>query len=116
MFDRLMKNKIVLVAFGGLFIGLVAWYTLMKQEEPAGLLETKPVEATTASPEERAILDTLFQLRAIQLTGSIFSNPAFSALRDFRTEIVAEPIGRRNPFAPLGYDSAAPEESTDTGN
>lgn len=108
MFESLMKNKMILIVFGGLFIGLIAWYTLAGKEKPTGLLESNPVQATTASPEERAILDTLFQLRAIQLTGSIFSNPAFGALRDFRTEIVAEPIGRRNPFAPLDLVNVSP--------
>lgn len=83
-------------------IGTVAWYTLAgNADTEGGLVESKTVTAGVASPEERAILDTLLQLRAIQLSGTIFTNPAFAALRDFRTDIVAEPIGRRNPFAPL---------------
>jgi hypothetical protein len=113
MFAKLFNNKIVLVGLGGLLLGVIAWYVLSSEETPTSLLEVQPVAAGTVSAEERAILDTLFQLRAIQLTGSIFTNPAFLALRDFRTEIVAEPIGRRNPFAPLGADLAAPAE---TGN
>ena len=103
-----MKSKTTLVIIGGLLVGVIAWYTLAGQEEAPGLLEEKSVEAGTVSAEERAILDTLFQLRAIELSGTIFSNPAFNALRDFRTEIVAEPIGRRNPFAPLAPDTTVP--------
>lgn len=103
-----MKNKITLVILGGLLVGVIAWYTLAGQEEAPGLLQETSVEAGQVSAEERAILDTLFQLRAIELAGTIFTNPAFTALRDFRTEIVAEPIGRRNPFAPLTPDTTVP--------
>lgn len=103
-----MKNKVTLVILGGLLVGVIAWYTLAGQKETPGLLQETSVEAGTVSAEERAILDTLFQLRAIELSGTIFTNPAFNALRDFRTEIVAEPIGRRNPFAPLTPDTTVP--------
>lgn len=103
-----MKNKITLVILGGLLLGVIAWYTLAGREEAPGLLEEKPVAAGQVSVEERAILDTLFQLRAIELSGTIFNSPTFNTLRDFRTEIVAEPIGRRNPFAPLAPDTTVP--------
>lgn len=94
---------------GGILLGGAAWYGMMGggTKAPAGVVTTQNVAQGAVSDEQRAILDTLFQLRAIQLTGTIFGNPAFTSLKDFRTEIVAEPIGRRNPFAPLELDAAA---------
>jgi hypothetical protein len=98
---NIFKNKTTLVVIGGILIGVIAWYTLAGRAEPEGALVQSETVDGVASAEERVILDTLFQLRAIELSGTIFTNPAFMALRDFRTDIVAEPIGRRNPFAPL---------------
>ena len=106
MIDLLKKNKIVLIIIAVLVAGFV-WYGMSGSDTPQGGLIKSDELGGTGSPEttaERAMLETLFQLKAIQLSGSIFSNPAFQALRDFRTEIVAEPVGRENPFAPLGEE------------
>ena len=46
-------------------------------------------------------MGVLLDLRAIRLDGQIFSDPAFQSLRDSSVDIVLEPIGRVNPFAPL---------------
>lgn len=108
----------VLMIGGGILIGVIAWYSLTGDAVPAGVVQTENVAAGAVSEEQRIILDTLFQLRAIQLSGTIFNNPAFTSLKDFRTEIVAEPIGRRNPFAPLELDaaSAAANDEAAKGN
>jgi hypothetical protein len=100
--NELLKSKTTLVIVGGIIVGLAAWYVFSGTDEPVGLVRSETVGGGAVGVEERAILDTLFQLRAIQLSGTIFNNPTFTTLRDFRTDIVAEPIGRRNPFAPLG--------------
>lgn len=110
MLDILKKNKIILVIVGLLIAGFV-WYGMSGGTDTPALLESSAVNGDPAvAAQERQLLDTLFQLRAIQLAGTIFTNPAFQALRDFRTEIVSEPIGRKNPFAPLSQ-GANEEES-----
>ena len=113
MITSLLKSKTALIIIGGVIIGLTAWYVLIRNAGPEeALVQGETVAVGVASPEERAILDTLLQLHEIQLSGNIFTNPAFTALRDFRTEIVAEPIGRRNPFAPLDATEVAEENIT----
>lgn len=57
------------------------------------------------------LLKQLLQLRALQLNDAIFSRPAFESLQDFSQELVAEPVGRVNPFSPLGVDPAVPAET-----
>ena len=115
MIDIIRKNKIILVIIALLLAGFV-WYGMNgSSPESATLLEADSVDGTVGSEiaaQERVMLDTLLQLKAIQLSGNIFGNPAFQALRDFRTEIVSEPIGRKNPFAPLGESAAEAEEET----
>lgn len=113
MFDIIKKNKIILVVVALLFVGFV-WYGMSGVEETPSLLESNSFEGAVGSEvtaQERATLDTLFQLRSIQLLGNIFNDPAFQALRDYRIEIVAEPVGRKNPFAPLTETSPTVEEN-----
>lgn len=67
--------------------------------EPEAVLSNTGADST--SPAEREILSTLLELRGITLDGAILTDPSFRSLQDYSTEIVSEPIGRRNPFAPL---------------
>lgn len=93
---------VVIVVVGGI------WYGLTKQSAPPALLTT--VTTATGSPTndtaDQELVATLLTLRAVTLSGTILQDPAFTGLKDFGTTIVAEPIGRQNPFAPLG--STAP--------
>ena len=99
--EMLIKNKMILLMMGVIIGGFVL-YKYIRGDESSSLIQPQKQEISAgARAGERAILDTLLQLKAITLSGSIFENPAFSTLRDFRTEIVAEPIGRKNPFAPI---------------
>jgi hypothetical protein len=53
----------------------------------------------------REILALLADMKKIKLDESIFSDPAFQSLQDLSIELVPEPKGRPNPFAPLGRDA-----------
>ena len=58
---------------------------------------------------------TLTDLQSVSLDAPIFKNPAFITLQDFSRQIVPEPIGRHDPFAPLtptGQTSAGISGST----
>lgn len=91
----------VLLAFG-------VWYGLSQSSAPASLLTADtPADATS-----QGVVDTLLQLRAVKLDGVIFTEPAFQTLKDFSTQIVPEPVGRPNPFAPLASAVSANASST----
>lgn len=92
------RNILVTVGLGVVVAGGV-WYGMTSNSSPA-LLTTEDVSGV-GSTAERELIDTLLALREVSLDGSIFSNPAFLSLRDFGIQIVPEPAGRRNPFAPL---------------
>ncbi len=70
---------------------------------PEAMLTTETINdgSPTASTEDRELVETLLTLRAITLSGTIFSDPAFKVLQDFGTTIIPEPVGRQNPFAPI---------------
>lgn len=98
----LFANKFLLLILAavvavGLWIGLsspsTSDETLLSSENVTGTADTDPAG--------QEVVETLLALRAITLDGSIFSDPAFASLRDTSTDIVQEPVGRPNPFAPL---------------
>ncbi len=48
------------------------------------------------------LLAALALLKTIRLDTSMFTDPLFKSLSDWGKEIPSQPVGRRNPFAPLG--------------
>jgi hypothetical protein len=48
------------------------------------------------------LIAILGRLQSLSLEGTVFSNPLFRSLVDFGIELTPEPVGRPNPFAPLG--------------
>lgn len=107
------QNKIL---FAGIVILVSAaiWYGLSREKEDPSLLTS--LSTTSGSPTQenadQQLVATLLALRSVSLSGTIFQDPAFISLRDFGTAIVAEPLGRPNPFAPLQRPSSAPPSST----
>jgi len=57
---------------------------------------------------ERELLSTLLELRSLRLNEGIFNDPVFHSLRDFGQPLTPQPIGRNNPFAPIGTISSLP--------
>ena len=94
MISFLTRNALVVVIAGVLIAGGI-WYTFSGGSETETL-----VTESAGGTAESEVVDTLLALRAVSLSGTIFSDPAFKTLRDFGTQIVPEPIGRPNPFGP----------------
>jgi len=100
---KLISILIVLALLGA------GWYFLSGSPAPAPTLTTTNVSgATGTAAPDSTLVSTLLALRAVKLDGTIFSDPAFVSLKDFSTQIVPEPVGRDDPFAPL---SVAPSTS-----
>ena len=110
MIDILKRNKIILGAVAVIVI-LFAWYGLSSNPPGAALLTKTP---SVEAPGESDLVNTLLQLRTITLSGTIFSDPAFAGLRDFGTEIIPEPVGRPNPFAPISFSPQPPAKNNST--
>lgn len=106
----ILQNKMVILILGSIFVATAAWYLFLRDTTAAPLLKTE--DLTSASGADKDVVETLLQLRAITLSGTIFTDPAFVMLRDNGTQIVPEPAGRPNPFLPL--EGGVPAVSTST--
>lgn len=95
---------IIALVVGGVWLGL-------SSSPPSPDLVTTPMEGA-GNPVEQGIITTLLTFRSVELDPKILSSPAFTTLKDFSTQIIPEPIGRENPFAPLQYNPLPASAST----
>ncbi len=100
------QHKIPAFIILGLLLAGGAWWGLSSGGESSSLLAAQAVD-DTSNIADKALVVTLLQLRAVSLSGSILQDPSFINLRDFGTQIVPEPVGRPNPFAPLSSMQAS---------
>lgn len=100
--QSLLQNKLILILSGIALAGFI-WYGL-SPSVPEGDLVPSP--GTDNAQVDQGIVPTLLMLRAVKLDGTIFSAPAFTRLKDISTDIIEEPVGRPNPFAPLSARTA----------
>jgi hypothetical protein len=92
------RTNIILLILGLLILG-AAGYLLFGQSETLGVL---PAGVSPASEAELTFLALTARIDPVDFDTSIFQDPRFAALRDIRTAIIPEAIGRFDPFAPLG--------------
>ena len=101
--ELLEKYKTPLIVIAAAILLFVAYRFLFG--EPTATTPTLVVQGVesgaVASPEEQELLATLLELRELTLNETLFEDPLFQSLEDFSEEILPEPVGRSNPFAPL---------------
>jgi len=70
-------------------------------------LQSQGAVSAEVAVAQQELLSTLLTLRDIKLQASIFEDPVFRSLEDFSQTLNPKPIGRRNPFAPIGTEGNA---------
>lgn len=100
MFNR---QTILLIGLGLAAAAGIGFY--LSNRTPDDTLLT--TETLAGGGTEQELVATLLALRAVSLEGAIFLEPSFLVLNDSSSPIIAEPIGRPNPFAPLSGAAAA---------
>jgi len=93
------QNKTSIIAAIVLSLVLYGYFAFFRGPAAADLLILEDNPALDAS---QTLLLTINSLNTIKLDNSIFSDPVFLSLSNFGVQIPAEPVGRRNPFAPVG--------------
>lgn len=107
----ILRYKYIIIVVAILVAG-AAWWGLSGAGSPtsSSLLTTEGAN-TGLSPADQNLVATLLQLRAVKLDGTIFTEPAFRSLQDFSTQIIPEPVGRSNPFAPITVHATSTTDS-----
>ncbi len=110
-----MKTIIaIIVIVGVLFLGY--WYYGTPKTVSGPLL----VQTGTGVADDGTIIGQktialLQELEKVNIDQSIFASMSYQSLQDFGVEIQSEPIGRTDPFAPVGFDSGATASTTTSG-
>lgn len=83
-----------------LFIG---YSMLTGGEGEEDLLTSETVtEQTPAAVAEEEVVSLLFELQSLSLNKDLLGSDLFRGLIDFSQELAPQPVGRSNPFAPIG--------------
>ena len=96
--SSLVKNLLIALA---LAVFLWIGYAVFIQKDKEELVSESDPTSSVAAQESQEFLTRLQLLRTVDVEGTIFSEPRFRSLVDYRQDIPSEPVGRRNPFAPL---------------
>ena len=94
-----------------IFVGLIVFlilgflgYSLFSKGSSTELDSTTSSETGVPGQD---ILTLVEKLKNISISQTIFSSPLFNNLIDFSNPISPEPVGRANPFSPIGSDASS---------
>lgn len=107
MTPKLKKIILILVVIGILFLVYVMFFKKQDTAEVlisgSNFLNTKNVAETKLLGDQ--ITQALIQIESLKLDRNVIDSSLFKSLIDRSEPILAEPVGRRNPFAPLSDTS-----------
>ena len=119
--NKKLKTILILLVVV-VIIGIVANYFIQNKKTPSPVAQN-PLTASsraagvavqtvpTAAVTEFSML--LSTIKSISIDTSLFTNRSYLSLRDFPITLGTEIVGRPNPFAPVGYDTAIGTTTTD---
>ena len=87
-----------------LVLALIAWlgYVVFLKDDEEVVSTANSGVINEAVRDGQEFLMRLQQMRSIELEGAVLNDPRFKSLIDLRQDLVAEPVGRDNPFLPIG--------------
>ena len=96
------KTKIIII--GIVIVLIFGAYTVFKgSPQPADKLASSVTKDQGAQKQVGAeILGALSVLEKLNLDTGFFQDGVFRGLKNFSKPIQAQPVGRQNPFAPIG--------------
>ena len=102
--------KKLIIPFIVIVLAFVLYTVFIKKDGSTSLLKKEsPTNGDVLGAE---IIKAINQISTLKLDRSIFSDPIFKTLIDRSEELTPEPIGRVNPFAPIGSTGATPATTT----
>lgn len=102
MIETLKKYKTLLIILAITIVVFIGYSLFFEAGNDGSVLTSKNTSFRGGGDNELLLL--LVNLRSITLDESLFNDKAFKSLVDFGQQLVPEPTGRQNPFAPVGSD------------
>jgi len=97
--SNLLKN--LLFALGLSLLLWVGYVVFLQDGDESLLAPSSGVISPEAEAETQELLATIQKIKSYKVDSEVFDDQRFTALRDFQTQLVDEPFGRLNPFAPV---------------
>ena len=110
--EQIKKYKNVIIVIILIIVSAYAYRTFFGVDGIDSALLSSIKSSDVSESTGQDLLKLLSTLHNIQLNDTIFSDPVFRGLEDLSQELVPEPVGRNNPFAPIGSSGGANVLST----
>src|SRR3989344_5193887 len=104
------KNSLFIPVLVILAVLIIAGYLYFSRGNTGAVLETQVKTADEVIGKD--LLLSLLKLKTIHLDASLFKDPVFLCLQDWTIELVPQPVGRNNPFLPLGKNGPVTATTT----
>ncbi|MBI5126171.1 MAG: hypothetical protein HZA80_00160 [Candidatus Taylorbacteria bacterium] len=104
------NTKTIIIIVILIAAAVAAYFGFSGNNEPAFTMIPGEVQGSIAGGDDIAAL--LVQLNNLKIDNSLFESLEYKVLVDYTIEVPAIPIGRVNPFAPLGSSSRSATTST----
>ena len=91
-----LKNS--LIVLGLLCVGYFGYYLYITQSQAVITVDGNDSVSSQLTAETQEFLRRLNQLKVIELSDDLFTDPRFKSLVDYSTPILPSPVGRQNPF------------------
>lgn len=98
-----MNNKTITISIVILLILLGGYFFFIRGGNASDPLLVA-LESSETSAAEQAVLSLLSRLNTISFSDSVFLDARFNSLVDNSVTLIPQPVGRPNPFAPIGSD------------
>ncbi len=100
--SSIIRTATIILVIAGLgFLG----YNYLSRNNSTDELITRQ-DLTDTSKMGAEVLSALNQLKTLKLDAGVFSDKTFTSLTDFSKPLNPEPVGRTNPFSPVGVENA----------
>jgi hypothetical protein len=98
------SNKLLYIGLGVALLIAAGYFFFFRTSDTGPALTTEGTgdAMSDSAAADREFLVLLQQLEGIKLDTGILKDPAFTSLQNFRIEPTPQPVGRTNPFAPVG--------------
>lgn len=104
-FFKQYQTVVVFLVVVGLIYSAYQFFFGTTNEQALSVTNVQAV----GSVADQELIALLLELKGIRLDNAIFTDQNFVSLTDFSKDLVQEPVGRTNPFAPI--DAPQPKKA-----